>query len=64
MPQRRAEVVRDGVGERLELFVGRHELIAALAQLGDELLLSLAHRRVVELHRRFAAADSQQRKVV
>ena len=64
VPERRPQIVRHGVRKRLQLLVHRSQLIAALAELVDERLLPLAHRHVVELHRRLAAARAQQRQIV
>ena len=40
------------------------QLIAAIAELADERLLTLAHHRVIELHGGFVATDAQQCEIV
>ena len=62
--ERRPQIVRDRIRKSLQLLVHRSELIAPLSELADECLLPLAHRDVVELHRRLAAAGAQQREIV
>ena len=64
VPERRPQIVRDRIRKSLQLLVHRSELIAPLSELTDERLLPLAHRHVVELHRRLAAARAQQREIV
>ncbi len=57
VPQRRAQVVRDRVGEGLEVAIGRQQLLGALDDALFQLVVDVAHEVVELLRVRHVAVD-------